>query len=133
MKRPKTLIKTPKEVQVYVIYLESLLEKYNHEKEKAESYIVLKKQLGEINTVVYAEKSVTTKNGDMIVNDDVISVTKDITRIIDQMDQLKGGIEKEALEKAEKSLKTRTSIKGDHAPENYAERALQLKREQIER
>ncbi len=118
-------------VQIYVSYLEAKLEKYNHETEKAELFLALKKQIGEITEVLYVEKAVIRKKGvegGLIINESIIDISKDITKITKQMDELQRDLDEELLEKVERSLKSRSSIKGEYSPEDFAERYRKLKR-----
>ena len=132
MKKP---LITDRSIQIYVSFLEAKLEKYNHETEKAELFLALKKQLGEITEVLYEEKAVLRKGGEdggLIINESIIDISKDITKITKQMDELRADLDSEILEKVEKSLKSRSSIKGEHSPEDFAERAYKKKKSHAE-
>lgn len=132
MKRPFI---ADRSVQIYVSFLEAKLEKYNHETQKAELFLALRKQLGEITEVLYQEKAIIRKKGEqggLIINESIIDISKDITKITKQMDELQRDLDQDLLEKVEQSLKSRSSIKGEHSPEDFAERYRKLKREENE-
>lgn len=120
MKRPHIGDRT---VKIYVDYLEAKADKYKHEKEKAELYLALKKEVEGITKAIINQPAVEeNKNGKYVVNKDMLDLIKDVTKITKQLDELKEGLDKDVLKKAEQSMQLKTSIKGKHSPEEMADK-----------
>jgi len=116
-----------RKVAIYVTYLKSKIEKYNHEREKAELFLALKSQIEQITEAIIHEKVVEKVAESYLINHEILDLSKDVTKITKQMDELKKDLDEEIIEKAKQSLQNKTSIKGDYSPEDLAEKFRNMK------
>lgn len=109
--------------------LEAKLKRYEAEKEKAELYVVVKKQISEITEFLNSEKAAVNIDGQIIINEDIIDLLKDISKITDQLEKLKKDLDGDLIERAEKALRSGESKKGDYSPEDMAEKMRKMKQD----
>lgn len=119
---------TDRKIEIYVSYLEAKLKKYEFEPVKAELYLTLKKKLIEITDIFNQEKIVyKLDSGEYYINEELLKLAESAPKLTKQIDELKKDLEHEILEKAEKALLDKISIKGEHSPEDLAEKYRKMK------
>lgn len=124
MKRPYC---DDKKVNVYINLLEAKLKRYDDEKERAALLVAVLKQISEITEFLYAEKAAEKIEGSIIINEDIVDLLKDISKITDQAEKLKKDLDGDLIERAESQLKQGSSKKGDYSPEEMAEKMRKIK------